>query len=83
MMVTPSYIAAADRPVSLALRASLLMTVIATFFRPAEAVLSVNATREYLPILQRLNAIIILIAVVLIMLLLLFYGLLKLFSSGQ
>jgi len=36
---------AADRPVLL--RASLLLTVVATLFRrPAEAVLSANATRE-------------------------------------
>lgn len=48
MMVTPSYTAAADRPVSMALRAYLLITAIATFSRPTEAVLSVNATPEYI-----------------------------------
>ncbi|XP_025203960.1 circadian clock-controlled protein-like [Melanaphis sacchari] len=49
-MVTQSYTATADRPMSLTLiiRTSLLITTIATFSRPVEAVLSVNATPEYI-----------------------------------
>jgi len=59
--VIPSYTAAADHPVSLTLivRASLLITAIATFFQPAEAVLSVNATREYLYLLAILQQLLI------------------------
>lgn len=48
-MVTRPHNAAADRlQVQLVLRASLLLTAVAALLRPAEAVLSVNATREYL-----------------------------------
>lgn len=51
-MVTRSCSAAADRLQAQSqalsiLRVSLLLTAIATIFRPAGAVLSVNATRKY------------------------------------